>query len=241
MGEINETDKGTPSEVKAPPSGEKETTPKEPEPQTHTQTQVNKAVHLALSQAGRTATALEARETTVKAREDAAKEAQDRKDAAELVEAQKDPDKLAAYQSEQAQRQRTKKQDDRDAAQTKREAEHEAEIQAAKETQREIVIFEIATAKGVDPVRLKNLSTKLNIEGKENLEELAAEIASGKPKEGDKNLVEYGKIVEDFGSNSAEAKSWRLEHPDFEADNALTKGGGEKSEEQRLKERYPTM
>jgi len=27
--------------------------------------------------------------------------------------------------------------------------------------------------------------------------------------------IEYGKIAEDFGSNSAESKLWRLEHPDF--------------------------
>lgn len=239
MDEIKEAKKDSLQEPgKAPASGDEIT----PEPEVYTKTQLEVALQKDRIDKGRDAKSLEVRETAVKAREDATKAEQERRDAAELAEAQKDPDKLAAYQAGKADRDRAKGLDEREANLTRDKADHEAEITASKETQREIVIFEIATAKGVDPVRLKTLSDKFNIEGKEKLEELATEIASGKPKPGDKDSVEYGKIVEDFGSNSAEAKLWRLEHPNFEADNALTKGGsGEKSEEQRLKERYPTM
>jgi len=38
--------------------------------------------------------------------------------------------------------------------------------------------------------------------------------AGGSPEMAEFN-VEYGKIVDEFGSNTAEAKLWRLEHPDF--------------------------
>lgn len=186
------------------PSGEnKGNTPEETTPQTYTQEQLDKAITKgksdALAEAGRTDKTLTTRETAVKAREDAAKTEQDRKDAADLLEAQKDPDKLAAYQTKKAEEGRERTLAGREAAQTKKEADYAARITASEETQREIVIHDIATAKGVDPMRLKELSTKFNIDGKEKLEELAEEIASGKPKEGD---------------------------PNFEADNALTKGGG---------------
>ena len=201
------------------PSGETKGITSETENLTYTQEQLNEAITNAksdaLATAGRTATALEKREAAIKAREDAAKAEQERRDAAELAEAQKDPDRLAEYQSKQAERQRKKEQDDRDAAQDKREAEYDAKIEAAEKSEaehnKEILIFEIASAKNIDPMNLKNLAEKFNVEGKEKLEEMATEIAAGKFK-------------------------------GFEADNAMTKGGtGDKSEEQKLKDRYPSM
>jgi len=186
MDEIKGTQQNSPQDKGKASEGSEETTPKA-EAKTYTDQEIEeikaKAAQNARVAAGRDAKSLEQREAAVKAREDANKAEQERRDAAELAEAQKDPDKLAVYQSEQAARQRTKKQDERDAAQDKREAEHEAEVKAAREAQKEITIWQIASAKGVDPVRLKALSEKFNIEGKEQLEELAGEIASGKPQD----------------------------------------------------------
>jgi len=91
-------------------------------------------------------------------------------------------------------------------------AEHAAEIQAAREAQKEIIVWQVASAKGIDPMRLKTLSDKFSIEGKEKLEELADEIGSGKT------------------------------DPQIEVDTGMTTGSpGEKSEEKKLKDRYPTM
>jgi len=183
--EIKETKGDSPQEDgKAPPSGD-ETTPKK-EAKTHTDKEKDKAVQVALIKAGRDAKSFEQREAAVKAREDANRAEQERRDAAELAEAQGDPDKLAVYQSKQTEKQRVKsldaRLDAREADLNKREADHEAEIQAAREAQKEINVWQVASAKNIDPVRLKDLSEKFNVEGKEKLEELAEEIASGKPK-----------------------------------------------------------
>jgi len=182
MDEIKDT-QGTPSKSSGKAStGSEETTP-EADAKTYTEEEYQKALQADRIKRGRDDKTLTGRETAVKAREDANKAEQEKRDAAELAEAQKDPDKLAVYQSKQAERQRTKSLNERETDLARREAEHEAEIQAAKEAQKEIVIWQVASAKGIDPVRLKALSEKFNIEGKENLEELAGEIASGKPKE----------------------------------------------------------
>lgn len=149
-------------------------------PQTYTQEQTRNMVSDALAKAGRDAQTLEQREAAVKAQEDANKAEQERKDAAELAEAQGDPDKMAVYEKKQAEKQRRANLDTREAELNKREAENAAEIQAAKEIQKGNTIREIATEHKVDPVRLKDLSVKFSIEGKEKLEELADEIGSGK-------------------------------------------------------------
>ena len=183
MDETKDT-KGLSSETPGQASKGDEGNTSETEPQTYTKEQIDgivaKAKSDALATAGRTATALEKREATVKAREDANKAEQERRDAAELAEAEKDPDKLAAYQSRQTERQRAKSLDEREANIARSEAEHGAEITAAKEAQKEITIWEVASAKSIDPMRLKTLSEKFNVEGKEKLEEMAEEIASKK-------------------------------------------------------------
>ncbi|MBA7466123.1 hypothetical protein ES707_01298 [subsurface metagenome] len=185
---MDETKKtqGLPSDnAEKAPEGSEGTTPKA-DAKTYTEDEFQGALQADRIKRGRDDKSLSGREVAVKSREDANKAEQERRDAAELAEAQKDPDRLAVYQSKKAERQRARSQDERDAAQDKREAEHEAEINAAREAQKEINIWQIASAKGIDPVRLKNLSEKFNIEGKEKLEELAGEIASGKPEPTDK-------------------------------------------------------
>ena len=174
-------------------------------PQTYTEEQIRNMVSDALSEAGRDAQTLEKRETSIKAREDAIRAKEDTQEAAELEKLKEDPDALAAYKDKKVIKQ--------ERAQLERDkAEHAAEIQAAREAQKEIIVWQVASAKSIDPMRLKTLSDKFSIEGKEKLEELADEIGSGKT---DKQI---------------------------DVDSGMTTGGtGEKSEDQKLKDRYPTM
>ena len=213
MDETKDT-KGLSSETPGQASKGSEGNTPEKEAKTYNQDEVNKAVSDALAKAGRTDKNLTGRETAIKAREDAIKAEQERRDAAELAEVQKDPDKLAEYQSKQVERQRTKKQDERDAAQDKREAEYDGKIQAAEEAQKEITIWQVASAKNIDPVRLKTLSEKFNVEGKEKLEALADEIASGTAESPEKKLkVDSG--VTSGGKRSSEGKPARQVFADY--------------------------
>jgi hypothetical protein len=187
MDETTKTKQDNSSGKETPSAGKPGTTSKDTEPQTFTEDQATKMVSDALAKAGRDAKTLTDREAAVKAQEDANKAEQERKDAAELAKVQGDPDKLAAYQAKKAEADRAKDLTEGEANLARDKADHEAELTASRETQKEITIFEIASAKSIDPVRLKNLSEKFNVEGKEKLEELAGEIASGKETDPDFN------------------------------------------------------
>ena len=208
MDETKET-KGDSLQSGKAPTGEVGTTPT---PEVYTKAQLEEAIQKDRIQRGRDTKSLEQRETSIKAHEDAVTAKQEALDAAELERVKEDPDALAAYKDKKA---RKKERDElaEERAQLERDkAEHAAEIQAAREAQKEITIWQVASAKSVDPMRLKTLSDKFSIEGKEKLEELADEIGSGKT---DKQI---------------------------DVDSGMTTGGtGEKSEKQKLKDRYPTM
>jgi len=191
------------------PTGEGGTTPT---PEVYTKAQLEEAIQKDRIQRGRDTKTLEQRDSAIKAREEAIKAKEEAQESAELEKVKEDPDALAAYKDKKA---RKKERDElaEERAQLERDkAEHAAEIQAAREAQKEITIWQVASAKNIDPMRLKALSDKFSIEGKEKLEELADEIGSGKT---DKQI---------------------------DVDSGMTAGSaGEKSEEQRLKDRYPTM
>ena len=191
------------------PTGEGGTTPT---PEVYTKAQLEEAIQKDRIQRGRDTKTLEQRDSAIKAREEAIKAKEEAQESAELEKVKEDPDALAAYKDKKA---RKKERDElaEERAQLERDkAEHAAEIQAAREAQKEITIWQVASAKNIDPMRLKALSDKFSIEGKEKLEELADEIGSGKT---DKQI---------------------------DVDSGMTTGGtGEKSEDQKLKDRYPTM
>ena len=194
-----------------------------PEPETPTLTktqakeQANKEVQAALMAAGRTAKKIEQREVAIKTQEDAftARQAeldarQQRLDDAELDAIKGDPDLEAQYRRKQEATKREKALAEREQKQTQKEIEHQADIDAANASKREIAIWEIAQKYGVDANALK----ELNLDTPEQIEAVAKAMSAGKPKE------------PVTGS---------------EPDSGKTKGGGELSEEQRLKERYPKM
>jgi len=172
---MDETKKPTQdvSPAKETPSGGKPGTTSKEEPLTYTQEQAQKMVNDALSQAGRDAKSLEQKANDIKAREEAIRAKEEAEEAAKIEALKDDPDKLAEYQERQSVK-KEREQLERD------KAEHAAEIQAARETQKEVTIWQVASDKSIDPVRLKKLSEKFGIEGKEKLEELADEIGSGK-------------------------------------------------------------
>ena len=212
MDKIKETREDSPQSLGKAPEGSEETTPKA-DAKTYTEKDMEKALQADRIKRGRDDKSLSNRETAIKTREDAIAESERQREAAELEEAKNDPDKLAVYQSRQAERQRTKKQDERDADQDKREAEHEAEITAAKEAQKEITIWQVASAKNIDLVRLKDLSEKFNVEGKEKLEELADEIASGNSETSEKKKT-VDSLVTSGGKASSEGKTSRQIYAD---------------------------
>ena len=212
MAEIDPT-KGTPE--KATPEGKEETTPTV---QTYNQDQLDKAIHAALTKAGRDAKSLETWKKTleqeaegINATKAEVAEWKQSQETALLEAIKKNPDAVDWLQKKKELETERKAHNQEKATLAKEKAEWAETIKATKETQREVLIWKVAQAKGVDPMKLKTLSVKFNIEGEEQLEELAEEITS------------------------------KVEAPKIKTDSGLTSGSGDKSEEQRLKDRYPTM
>ena len=103
---------------------------------------------------------------------------------------------------------------------------HEGTVKSANDTMLEIAIWEVATEyKGGDPVRLKALCVTLGVTDEAKLREVAGNLwekAEGKApaKEAEGEVVPKEKLNLDPGD---------------------THGGGEETEEQKLKKRYPKM
>jgi len=172
--ETKETQKDSLPQGKAP-VGSEGTTPKV-EPQTYTQDQLSAAVQNALIKAGRDAKSFELKGQSLTERETKLKAWEEQQEHAQLEAIKNNPEALDLHKQKKTLKEER-------AALEKEKLEHAEEIRIARETKREIEIWEVAQAKGVDPVKLKTLSTKFNIEGKERLEELAGEVISGKPQE----------------------------------------------------------
>jgi hypothetical protein len=156
---------------------------------TYTEEEVKQAVEKAksdaLAKAGRDAKSFELREKSLTEREEAIKAKEVEIEAAELEEARTDPTKMQTYQAKQAKKQqladinteRAKLKKDREDFERDK-TEHEAEITAARETQREIDIWELGEKYGLDPVMLKDLNLPLD-----QTETVAKRLAQNKPPE----------------------------------------------------------
>lgn len=144
---------------------------------TYTEDELRKAVNDALAKAGRDAKALaseRARITAEREAFEAAKkewaEKEKELEEAELEKAKADPDAFRKYQAKIAEERKRLKERERqliekEAALERSRAEHEAELQAMRDLQREIKINEIAAKTGVDASFLKEL-------GLENVEQI---------------------------------------------------------------------
>jgi len=160
-------------------TGQKGTSKEETPTLTETQAKARetKAASDALAKAGRTAKGFEQREVAIKAREEAAEARQKALDDAEYQAIKGDPDLEAAYKSKKqlAEDRRTLAEDKRKFEQDK--LQHQADIDAANATKKEIEIWEIAQKHGVDANAIK----ELNLETPEQIEAVAKAMAAGKP------------------------------------------------------------
>ena len=174
------------------------------EPLTHTKTQVDEALQKDRIVRGRDDKALQTREDVVAAREAEADRRQGERYAEELATAQGDPVALDALQL---------KKEKADLARSK--AEHQSEIESARETKREISVWEIATKYGVDAETLKALDLDAV-----KTEVVAKAMAGGEPatdKEGkkiekpDSGVTIGGKGIDAMSAD--EKIRYGIEHP----------------------------
>jgi hypothetical protein len=168
------------------------------EPETFTKEQVEKEISDRLTDAGRTSADLEKREAAIKEREEAAQKAEDERierakqekearDAKDLEALADDPDaqsrlkKIQQRERAAAEKERANKQKE-----TQLEADklsHQAEIDAARETRREIDVWEVAKDNGLDVVLLKETCGEFNAQSREQIEKVAKALAKGKAPE----------------------------------------------------------
>jgi len=165
------------------PSGEdKGSTSKENEPETLTREQANKEISDKLAAAGRTAKQLEAKTQAIEAEKQALqareekiaqkeKEAEDK----ELAGAETDEDKAkikAKFDIKAANRELATKV----SAFEKEKAEHAAELEAAQNTKREILIWDIAKEAKIDPSDLKDTVNELGLTTQEQIKAAAKRL-----------------------------------------------------------------
>jgi len=168
MDETKETQKDSLPQGKAP-VGSEGTTPKV-EPQTYTQDQLSAAVQNALIKAGRDAKSFELKGQSLTEREAKVKAWEEQQERAQLEAIKNNPEALDLHKQRKTLREER-------ATLEKEKLEHAEEIRIARETKREIAIWEIAQKHNADPVKLK----ELNVEDMGQLEKIAE--ALGKPQE----------------------------------------------------------
>jgi len=208
MDETKDTQENSLQESGKASEGSEGTTPPEEAKTQYTQEELDKALQADRIKRGRDDKSLSGREAAVKSQEESVKarlakieEWERQQDAAELAEAQRDPDKLVAYQAKQAERNRGKSLDAREAELKKREAEQdrrEAEnaetVKAAEQHQMEMSLWEIAAEAEINQQTLKDGVKELNLTTVEQAKALAKRLkpTGERPPEGE---VEGGKVT----------------------------------------------
>lgn len=141
----------------------------------------SKAVSDALATAGRTAKTLEAREVTIKAREERAAQAQKDKDELELEDAREDKEKLTAVETRQAARAlKSELADAKTELAIVKEKNTEAQEADAKHT-KERNAREVATRLGVDAKTLIKYATDDSVTAMEELARSLSKKEETKP------------------------------------------------------------
>ena len=187
-------------------------------PETYTKEQVEKLVSDSLAKAGRDAKSLTVKESALKDAEKAIEAERQRiakwqadREKEELEAVKDDPEALTLFQRKKALREADAKLAEERAAFEEEKATYAERLTAAEETDREILIFEIAGEK-IEPDKLKGLCDKINARTREEIQAVVDAIAGE---------IKPGLIIK--------------------PDSGATIGGGEQTEEQRLKTRYPSM
>ena len=146
---------------------------------TYTKKQVDKMVSDALAKAGRDAKSLELKEKSLKEREDEINEWRKKQEQTELEAIRDNPQALDLYQKGKAIEQAKADLLRERAELAKQKQEFDEDIKLAKETRREIAIWEIASKYSVDPMTLK----ELGLESMEQVEAVAKAFAPERPPE----------------------------------------------------------
>jgi len=197
------------------------TTSKEPA-KTYTEEERDKAVNDALATAGRTAKELDDRKAGLDAERQELDDlkgevtkVQEQIDQAELEAAKGDPERLRELQAKKSYKDlldkleaKKKELDKREAELNRSKAEHESEVNAAKQTQLEIELWKIAEAEGIKAEDLKKGMKDLGLTTVEQAKTLAKTLKTGKQpesKKGEKFDPDSG--VTSGGGESLEGKS----------------------------------
>ena len=157
---------------------------------------------------------------------------------ARLAESKGDPDKLAAYQRDHSvgQRERTVADKEKDLA--RREGLLKTDREELDKDRGVVSVAYIAAKHGLSVERLENLG----ISDLETLEKVAEEMKPAKPEEDEDADRQAYQALETDDEKAAFVKA----HPDFESealklDSGDGSGSGERTEKERLDDRYPTM
>ena len=187
-----------------------------PTAKTYQESEVQKIVNDRLAQAGRDAKTLEAQKADLVARETAHQQWLREKDEEEYEKARGNPEALTSLQREREARAAKKEFEDAKAAFEREKLEHQVELDTARAVAKERKIAELAQKYQVDTQTLKDLDLDI-----EHTEKVAQKMTKLSPEE-------LAPVIQ-----AKEAKK---------RDSGITIGGtGDKSIDQRLKERYPTM
>lgn len=168
-----------------PPAGTKE-------PPQYTQKDVDLAVHKALSSAGRTEAQIQAREQAIQSHEEKVKRWQEEKDEADKKAADGNPELLDAINLRKQIRERETQLKTEKAELEKEKALHLSEIEEAKQTKAEILIFNIAQKHNVSADTLKQKAKRFKLESEEDIEEFAKTMGTSKILKPDSNILTGG-------------------------------------------------
>lgn len=208
--------KNSPQVIGKASEGSDETSPKA-DAKTHTQEQLDKAVQVALTKAGRSDKDFEEREVGLTAREAVIADREGEQDRIALEEARTNPAKMTEYQRQQAEKKvREKLAEDKTKLKAER-AELEADkvknaalVEAAQATQYETTIYEVAALYGINPANLKADAATFELKTEEQIKTYAQRLTGKEPPEPDpkkKKTVDSG--VTSGSVISAEGKTSR--------------------------------
>ena len=223
--------KGTPPAMGQSSKGETQGTSGN-QPQTYTETEVTKRISDELAKAGRDAKSLETQKVSLKKLAESLEadkmqiaKWQAGREEEELEAAKDSPEALTLLQRKQALRKKEAEFAEKQSALDAAKAEHEIELQDARDVKREITIWQIA-GDDIDPAKLKDACDKLNAQTEEQIKALADSIrpekrADDKTQAGPKALRPFKAdssvttgVSKDFSGMSANEKiRWALEHP----------------------------
>ena len=189
------------------------------EPKLIPETEVEKLVSDRLAQVGRDAKSVEAQKSDIERREQALTDWQRQKDEDEQKAIKDNPELLDVFHQKKALRDREATFKKERLTFEKEKLEHQIEIEGARKMQLEIDVFDIAKEyEGGDAAKLKSVCETFDAKTKEQIRKVAGTFWPKATATGKDTTSQKGR------------------------DSGVTQGGtGEKTQEQSLDERYPTM